>query len=39
MIIIIIRKEKSNTVRTKDTTRGDKSEGTGERWKTKKIPR
>ena len=33
------RAEKSKTIRRKDTTRGNKSEGSGERKKTKKIPR
>ena len=32
-------REKSNTIRTKDTTGRDKSEGTGERRKTNKILR
>ena len=31
------QKEQSNPIRTKFTTRRDKSEGTGERKKTKKI--
>ena len=30
-------KEKSNTSKTNNTTRGNKSEGTGERKKTKNI--
>ena len=33
------QREKSNTIRTKDTTRRGKSEDTDERRKTKKIPR
>ena len=33
------RKDPRNATRTNDTIRGDKSEGTGERKKTKKIPR
>ena len=33
------QKEKCNTIKAKDTTRGNKSEGTGERRKTKKISR
>ena len=34
------RKEKRNTaIKTKNATRGDKSEGTDEGWKTKKISR
>ena len=33
------QREKSNTISTKDTAQRGKSEGTGERRKTKKIPR
>ena len=33
------QREKSNTIKAKDTTRIDKSEGIGEERKTKKIPR
>ena len=32
-------RKKRNTIRTNETTRRDKTEGTGERKKTKKIPR
>ena len=33
------RKEKSNMIKTNNTTWGNKSEGTGEKRKTKKIPK